>query len=79
MGITALAEGIVSAFGVLVYVLSGVAFPWPLALLLTIGALASVPLATWIVSRVPTERLTLLIGGMSIALGGYTLWELVMA
>jgi uncharacterized protein len=78
VGITSLAEGVVSAVGVLVYVVSGVAMPWPLALPLTAGAVLSVPLATWIVSRVPTERLTVLIGGMSIALGGYTLLQLII-
>jgi uncharacterized membrane protein YfcA len=73
VGIASLAEGITSAVGVLVYLLSGVSVPWHLAPSLLLGAVFSTPLAAYVVSRVPAGRLTLTIGGLSTALGGYTL------
>jgi len=78
VGITSLAEGIASVVGVLVYVISGVAIPWHVALPLTVGAVLSVPLAAYVVSRVPAGRLTVIIGGMSATLGGYTLLRMVV-
>lgn len=73
VGIASLAEGITSAVGVLIYLLSGTAVLWHLAPSLLLGAVLSVPLAAYVVSRVPTGRLTLVIGGASTVLGSYTL------
>ena len=73
VGIASLAEGITSAVGVLIYLLSGTAVLWHLAPSLLLGAVLSAPIAAYVVSRVPPGRLTLAIGGLSTALGGYTL------
>ncbi len=73
VGIASLAEGITSAVGVLIYLLSGAAVLWHLAPSLLLGAVLSAPIAAYVVSRVPPGRLTLVIGGASTVLGGYTL------
>ena len=73
VGIASLAEGITSAVGVLIYLLSGTAVLWHLAPSLLLGAVLSAPIAAYVVSRVPPGRLTLAIGTLSTALGGYTL------
>lgn len=78
IGITSLAEGITSLTGVIVYLSSGAPIPWHLAPSLLLGAVLSVPIAAYVVSRAPTGRLTVLIGGLSTALGGYTLLRLVV-
>jgi uncharacterized membrane protein YfcA len=73
VGITSLAEGITSIAGLTIYFLSGVDIYWPLAVTLLAGAVLSVPLSAFIVSRIPSGRLTFIIGSLSTALGGYTL------
>lgn len=73
VGICSLAEGVASAVGVSVYLLSGTPFPWKLAPSLLIGAVLSTPLAAYAVKRISPQRLTLAIGSMSTLLGGYTL------
>lgn len=77
VGITSLAEGLTSILGVVIYLLSGTAIIWPLMLPLVIGAMLSVPLSAYMVSRLPTGRLAFLIGGASTILGGYTLLSLL--
>ena len=61
------------AAGVLVYLGTGTPFPYHLAPSLMLGALLSVPLAAFVVSRVSPHRLTWAIGSISAALGSYTL------
>jgi len=78
IGIASLAEGITSVVGVAIYLISGTPIPWHLAPSLLLGAIFSVPLAAYVVSRIPTGRLTLIIGGFSTALGGYTLARLLV-
>ena len=78
VGIASLAEGIASLVGVIVYLVSGSDIPWHLAPSLVIGAMLSVPLAAYVVSRIPAGRLTLLIGGVTTTLGGYTLIRLLI-
>lgn len=77
VGIASLAEGITSVFGVAVYLLTGTPIEWAFTLPLMIGAVLSVPLSAYIVSRLPAGRLTVLIGGVSTALGSYTLLRLI--
>jgi uncharacterized protein len=79
VGIASLAEGVTSIVGVGIYLLNGAASTWHLAPSLLLGAVLSVPLAAFVVSRLPAGRLTFIIGGMSTALGGYTLIKLLMA
>lgn len=73
VGICSLAEGVASAVGVAVYLISGTPFPWQLAPSLLLGAVLSTPVAAFVVSRVSAQRLTLAIGSFSALLGGYTL------
>ncbi|MCJ7569874.1 MAG: sulfite exporter TauE/SafE family protein [Anaerolineales bacterium] len=76
IAIASMAEGITSAVGVSIYLLSGVSINMDLASSLLIGAVLSVPLAAYFIKRVSMGRLTLAIGVMSTALGGYTLLRL---
>lgn len=78
VGIASLAEGITSAVGVAAYLVSGMSISWHLAPSLVLGAVLSVPLAAYVVSRIPAGRLTLIIGGLSTALGGYTLMRVLL-
>ena len=78
VGITSLAEGITSIVGVGIYYLSGASISWHLATPLILGAVISVPLSAYIVSRLPSGKLTTIIGGISTALGGYTLVKLLI-
>jgi uncharacterized membrane protein YfcA len=76
VGIASLAEGITCMAGVAVYILSGASISWQLAPSLLIGSVLSVPIAVYVVSRIKPGQLTLLIGGVSTTLGGYTLMRL---
>ena len=78
IGIASLAEGFTSVVGVSMYLLSGTPIAWNLAPSLLLGAVISVPLAAYVVSRIPAGRLTLIIGGFSAALGSYTLVRLLI-
>jgi uncharacterized membrane protein YfcA len=78
VGIASLAEGITSAVGVLAYLLSGTVISWHLAPSLLVGAVFSAPLAAYVVSRLPTGRLTLAIGGLTTMLGSYTLLRVLL-
>jgi hypothetical protein len=78
IGIASLAEGITSAAGVVAYLCSGATTGWHLAPSLLLGATLSVPISDYVVSRLPTERLTLVIGSVSTGLGIYTLVRVVM-
>jgi len=77
VGIASLAEGITSIVGVGIFLLSGTLLSWPLVFSLLLGAVFSVPLSAYFVSRLPAGRLTFIIGGISTALGGYTLLRLL--
>ncbi len=78
VGIASLAEGVTSIVGFVVYLLIGTNLPWQLAPSLLLGAVFSVPISAYIVSRLPAGRLTFIIGGMSTILGGYTLVRLLI-
>lgn len=78
VGITSLAEGVTCIVGLGIYLLSGISLTWPLVASLLLGAVLSVPLSAYIVSRLPAGRLTIIIGGISTVLGGYTLVRLLI-
>jgi uncharacterized membrane protein YfcA len=78
VGIASLAEGFTSIVGVGVFLLSGTHLPWPMVFSLLLGAVFSVPLSAYFVSRLPAGRLTVIIGGISTVLGGYTLLRLLI-
>ncbi len=76
IGIAGVAEGITSAVGVLIFMLNGVTLDSTLTPSLTIGAVLSVPVAAYIVSKVSVKRITSAIGGTMLVLGSYTLLRL---
>ena len=78
VGITSLAEGVTSIVGFAIYFLSGTPLDYDLMLALAGGAVLSVPLSAYLVSRLPTGKLTRIIGGISTCLGGYTLMRLLV-
>ncbi len=78
VGITSLAEGITSIVGFGIYMYSGVTLNSSLLISLILGAVISVPISAFIVSRLPAGKLTYIIGGISTALGGYTLVRLFL-
>lgn len=78
VGITSLAEGITSVVGFGIYFLGGAELDYKLLIGLAAGALLSVPLSAYLVSRLPAGRLTTIIGGFSACLGGYTLVRLLL-
>lgn len=78
IGIASLAEGITSAVGVIAYLASGAAFPVLLTPSLLVGAVISVPLAAFAVSKAPDRSMPQVIGGVSTVLGAYTLLKLVI-
>jgi uncharacterized membrane protein YfcA len=78
VGITSLAEGVTSIIGFAIYFFSGSELDYNLLIALTAGALLSVPLSAFLVSRLPAGRLTMIIGGFSACLGGYTLIRLLV-
>jgi uncharacterized protein len=78
VGITSLAEGITSVVGFLIYWWSGAALDSTLLFSLMGGAVLSVPLSAFIVSRLPAGKLTVIIGGLTTCLCGYTLVRLLV-
>jgi len=78
VGITSLAEGVTSIVGFGIYLYSGVTLISTLMISLILGAVMSVPISAYIVSRLPAGKLTYIIGGLSTALGGYTLVRLFL-
>jgi uncharacterized membrane protein YfcA len=78
VGITSLAEGVASVAGFAFYFFSGVQLNTNLLVGLVGGAVLSVPFSAYIVSRLPAGKLTYVIGGLSTALGGYTLARLLI-
>jgi uncharacterized membrane protein YfcA len=78
VGITSLAEGFTSIVGFAIYFFSGAALDPRLLLCLAGGAVLSVPLSAYLVSQLPAGRLTLVIGGLTTCLGGYTLLRLLV-
>ncbi|MFL7813826.1 MAG: sulfite exporter TauE/SafE family protein [Anaerolineales bacterium] len=78
VGITSLAEGITSVVGFAIYFFSGAALDTALLVSLAAGAVLSVPLSAYLVSRLPAGKLTVVIGGLTTCLGGYTLVRLLV-
>ncbi len=78
VGITSLAEGITSIVGFGIYFFSGVSLNSTLLISLILGAVISVPISAYIVSRLPAGKLTYIIGGISTALDGYKLVRLFL-
>lgn len=73
VGITSLAEGVVSLVGVIMYWITVSGVEWPLALPILLGAVISTPLAAFTVQRLPMRSLRFLIALLAITLGIVTL------
>jgi len=73
VGITSLAEGLTCVVGVVVFVASPEIINWSLAPSLIVGALLSVPFSTFIVKKLPTRTLKIIIGALTFILGLVTL------
>jgi hypothetical protein len=79
IGITSLAEGVACLVGVAAYALSGgTNIDWSLAPSLVLGAVLSVPLAAFSVSKMPLRKMRWAIGSAVTALGAFTLVKLVI-
>lgn len=80
IGIASLAEGLTCVVGVATYVaFTDHAVDWRLAPSLVLGAILSVPLATFAVKKFKTNRLRLLVGITTLVLGAWTLLKIVQA
>lgn len=77
IAITSLAEGLTCIVGVLAYLYTSQVIDWKLAPYLIIGAVLSVPISAISVKKMKTNRLRLLIGILTIVLGGVTLWKVI--
>jgi len=73
IGITSLAEGLTCAVGLVIFVLMRDSIDWTLAPYLIAGALPSVPLSAYTVSRIRTDSLRTIVGIATTALGTITL------
>ena len=78
IAIASLAEGITSALGVGLYLQSDIPIHMSLAVSLLLGASLSVPFAAYFVRKISTEKMTILIGCATTALGSYTLLRVLV-
>jgi len=69
IGIISLAEGVTCVVAVLMYALIGRNIDWLLSILLSIGVVFSAPLAAYIVKKIESTRLKLIIGVSTLLLG----------
>lgn len=76
VAITSLAEGMTCLVGIIAYYLTSACIDWTLAPYLAIGALMSTPLSVNAVKRINEEKLTTLIGTLTILLGALTLYKI---
>jgi len=79
IGITSLAEGVTCIAAVLTYILYGRAIDWSLALALAIGVALSTPVAAFIVHKLETKHLRLIIGVCTLVLGLLTIFKTARA
>jgi len=77
VAITSLAEGLTCVVGFATYLCFRGINDWGLFPYLCAGALMSVPLSAWTVKKVPTGKLTLAIGILTVCLGALTLWKVL--
>lgn len=76
IGITSLAEGLVCLVGLILYITFHGWPDWTMAIPMGIGAIISVPAATWTVKILPEQSLRKYIGYATIFLGALTLIKL---
>lgn len=73
IGIISLAEGVTCVVAVLMYFLIGRNIDWLLSILLSIGVVLSAPLAAFIVRKIESRKLRLIIGISTLILGVSTI------
>lgn len=76
VGITSIAEALTCIVGLIAYMAIGKPIDYKLAVILSFGAIASVPLAGISVKKIPKDKVRLAIGILTTALGSYTLYKL---
>jgi hypothetical protein len=74
VGITFFAEGITCLIGVIFYILLHEAADFSLAPPMILGGVVALPFSTWIVKRMTTTKLRIVIGVVVIILGCWALW-----
>jgi len=77
IGITSMAEGVTCIAAVLTYVLSGKPIDWNLAFALAIGVALSTPVAAFIVKKLESKHLKMIIGVCTLLLGALTIFKTV--
>ena len=77
IGITSLAEGVTCIAALITYLVVGKPVDWMLTLLLAIGVAFSTPVAAFIVHKMETKHLKLIIGIATVILGGLTIFKTV--
>jgi len=78
VGITSLAEGLTCIVGVIVFIAAPESINWRLAPSLIIGALLSVPFSAIVVKKIPTKKLKIAIGLITLILGVITIIKLTL-
>lgn len=78
IGITTLAEALTCIVAVLVYYFTSVSIDWSLTPSLLLGAIASVPISAFTVSKIPTHRMKIIVGIAVTILGMVTLIKILM-
>ena len=77
VAITALSESITSVLAIIAYILSGITLNYQLLVLLTTGALLSIPLAVYFVKNIGVKDHSRAIGIIAIVLGSYTAFHMI--
>lgn len=77
VAVTSLSESVTCFIGLSAYLLLGKEIYWPLALPLILGALLSVPAATFTVKKIPEKYFKISVGLMSCFLGLLSLFKLI--
>lgn len=78
IGITSLAEGLTCVAGVLTYFFTKSVVDWSLAPPLAVGAIMSVPVATYTVKKISSNKLKPLVAGITIILGCASLLKTIL-
>ncbi len=78
IAITSFAEMVACATGVITYLILGKELITPVLPYLVLGAVLSAPLSALFVARVNTSKMTVLVGLLTLLLGSYTLWKVLL-
>jgi len=79
VAVTSLAEGIVCIVAALTYMVTGRSFDWALVTTLSIGVALSAPVSAFIIKKIESNKLKMIIGAMTLVLGLATMLRLANA